>query len=106
MSDPTPSTTNFEINLPEAQRAGHSADFASIWHTKDTFVLDFIAQVTPRQPPHDHDGQSVSHVAADVVTRVRIPASQVWEIMKALEVQYTAWETETGRRPGNRPPPA
>lgn len=101
MSDQSPATTNFEINLPESQREGHAADFASIWHTADTFILDFIAQVTPPQPAHDHEGQMVSHVPADVVTRVRIPASQVWEIMKALEVQYTAWETETGRRSGN-----
>jgi len=101
VTEPDASATNYEINLPESKREGHSADFASIWHTADTFVLDFIAQVTPRQPPHEHEGQLVSHVAADVVTRVRIPASQVWEIMKALEQQYTAWESETGRRPGN-----
>jgi len=94
-----PTTTNYEINLPEAQRAGHSADFASIWHTKDTFVLDFIAEVTPPQQAHDPSGHHLSVVAADVVTRVRIPASQVWEIMKALEQQYSAWETETGKRP-------
>lgn len=99
MSDPT--TINYEINLPEAVRAGHSADFASIWHTKDSFILDFIAQVTPAQQGHDDTGHEVAVVAADVVTRVRIPASQVWEIMKALEQQYTAWETETGRRPAS-----
>jgi hypothetical protein len=33
-----------------------------------------------------------------VVARVRVPPSQVFEIMKALERQLTAWETETGRR--------
>jgi hypothetical protein len=33
-----------------------------------------------------------------VVARIRVPAGQVWEIMKALEAQYTACEHETGRR--------
>jgi hypothetical protein len=28
----------------------------------------------------------------------------VFEIMKALERQLTAWETETGRRPRQSPP--
>jgi len=101
VSEPVPTSTNYEINLPEAQRQGHSADFASIWHTRDTFVLDFIAQITPPQPGQDQAGQAVARIPADIVTRVRIPASQVWEIMKALEQQYTAWEAETGHRPGS-----
>jgi len=106
VSERVPTTTNYEINLPESQREGHSADFASIWHTRDTFILDFIAQITPPTPGHDQSGQAVARIPADVVTRVRIPASQVWEIMKALEQQYTAWEAETGRRPGDRSDPA
>jgi hypothetical protein len=46
----------------------------------------------------------VTQAQAQVVARVRVPPSQVFEIMKALERQLTAWETETGRRPRPSPP--
>ena len=42
--------------------------------------------------------QQLVIIPARVVARVRIPASQVFELMKALEQQLTAWELQTGRR--------
>jgi hypothetical protein len=35
---------------------------------------------------------------ARVVSRVRIPPAQVFELMKALEKQLTQWEASTGAR--------
>ena len=37
------------------------------------------------------------------VSRIRLPPRQVWELMRALEKELTAWETETGVK---IPPPA
>ncbi len=34
-----------------------------------------------------------------IVSRVRIPPSQVFEIMKTLEQQLTRWENDRGQRP-------
>lgn len=88
---------DLNINLPEDLVPGQYADFANIWHTAETFVLDFAVGV---MPPHQVEGNPRPVLDGRVVSRVRIPASQVWEVMKALEKQYTMWEQETGRRPG------
>jgi hypothetical protein len=46
-------------------------------------------------------------VATRVVSRVRIPASQVFEIMKGLEQQLSKWERTHGnkQRKEQSPPP-
>jgi hypothetical protein len=80
------------IHVPDEKIEGTYADFVSVWHSRDTFVLDFAVLAQPATP---------QQVSARVVTRVRIPPSQVFEIMKALEQQLTAWENE-----GKQAPPA
>lgn len=100
MSQPEPHTS-FNINMPEDQAVGHYADFAAIWHTPETFVLDFMALAQPPQPDPENPPHQVAH--AQLASRVRIPAAQVWEIMKALEQQYSAWEIENGHRPPGDP---
>jgi hypothetical protein len=98
----------FEIEVSGDVEAGVHADFASIWHTQDTFVLDFASL---RRPPYLSDdpeaGRQVAIMPVRVVARVKIPPGQVFELMKALEAQLSAWEQETGRRPsGGAPPPS
>ncbi len=87
MSEPS---QQLNISMPEGAAIGVYADFVSVWHTNDIFILDFAALVRPPQATTDG-------VEADVqvVSRVRIPPGQVFEIMKALEVQLSAWESET-----------
>lgn len=41
---------------------------------------------------------------ARIVARIKIPPAQVFELMKALEQQLTAWEKETGQRPAEPGP--
>jgi hypothetical protein len=62
------------------------------------FVLDFAALVGAPQRA-EHEGTPVLNHQARVVTRMRIPPTQVFELMKALEAQLSAWEKETGRGP-------
>lgn len=88
---------HLNVNLPDQHVEGHYADFANIWHNAETFVLDFLATARPPHPVDEGAGSQQMVLDAQVVTRVRIPAAQVWEVMKALEKQYTAWEKETGR---------
>jgi len=71
-------------------------------------VLDFASL---RRPPYRADDADTGHQVAimpvRVVARVKIPPGQVFELMKALEAQLSAWEQETGRRPsGGTPPPS
>ncbi|HET6907953.1 MAG TPA: DUF3467 domain-containing protein [Mycobacteriales bacterium] len=80
-----PDQPSAQIHLPDDLVQGTYADFVSVWHSKDVFVLDFAVLGQPVV-----NGQLVSRI----VSRVRIPPSQVFEIMKALEQQLTAWENE------------
>lgn len=94
----------FEIEVSGDVEAGVHADFASIWHTQDTFVLDFASLRRPPYLTEDADaGRQVAVMPVRVVARVKIPPGQVFELMKALEAQLSAWETDTGRRPGGGP---
>ena len=87
-----------EVTTPDQQVAGVAADLVGVWHTADSFVLDFSAFADPARVLVE-DGVDVLVQKAQVVARVRIPPSQVFEIMKALEQQLSAWEAETGRAP-------
>lgn len=90
----------FKVEIPPELRAGQFASFANIWHGSDSFTLDFATVVQPPVSRQDEEtGASYIEVASQVVARVRIPPAQVFEIMKALEQQLTAWEAETGNAP-------
>lgn len=88
----------FEIDLPPEVIAGNYADFANVWHTPDVFVMDFVSLTRPPQEGTDDEGQPVTIVPARVVSRIRIPPQQVFELAKALTQQLEFWEQETGRR--------
>jgi hypothetical protein len=85
---PTPGPGHIRVNMPDDLAGGDYADFVRVWHGKDIFTLDFAALVAPMGP---------EGTTARVVSRVRIPPSQVFEIMKALERSLTAWENEHGQ---------
>ena len=88
MSEPTPGPGQIRVTMPDELAGGDYADFVRVWHGKDIFTLDFAALVAP---------MSTDGTTARVVSRVRIPPSQVFEIMKALERSLTAWEKEHGQ---------
>ena len=92
-----PNATRISINLPPEQEAGTYANFAGVWHGADGFVLDFAVLTKPPVPATDPDsGQPITGVDARVVSRVRIPTSQAWELMRALNEQLSQWENEHG----------
>ena len=96
--------SNFNIHLPPSEVEGHYADFASIWHNNETFILDFIAMAQPPQVQADDDGTpTATQINCQVVKRVRIPAEQVWELMKGLQAQLGAWEAENPHRKPREP---
>jgi Protein of unknown function (DUF3467) len=95
---PAPLPRRTQINVPDDVEAGNYADFVSVWHNRDVFVLDFGVLTQPPVTVEDENGQPFLAVPTRVVSRVRIPPSQVFEIMRALEQQLTAWEQETDSR--------
>jgi hypothetical protein len=92
-----------QIEVPPEHVVGVPADFASVWHTPESFVIDFLSARGPAQIMED--GGSPAEVQDLVVSaRVRMPPTHVIELMKALERQLSTWETQTGRRAPVDPP--
>ena len=87
-----PNQTRINMNLPPEQEAGSYANFAGVWHGADGFVLDFAVVTQPAAANAD----GATDINARVVSRVRIPTSQAWELMRALNEQLSQWETEYG----------
>lgn len=96
---PEPAEQRFEIEIAPDVEPGVHADFASLWHTPHTFVLDFASLRRIPEIVTDDGGNQVLVMPTRIVSRVKIPPEQVFELMKALEAQLSAWERETGRRP-------
>jgi hypothetical protein len=89
----------FEIEISPEVETGIYADFASLWHTPDSFVLDFAALRQPPYPAQEdpETGRVTTVLPTRIVARVRIPPGQIFELMKALEQQLSMWEKEAGR---------
>jgi hypothetical protein len=101
--EPRQPLQRFDVEMTTEVEVGIHADFVNLWHTADTIVLDFAAL---RQPPYlqvDDTGVEVAIAPTRIVARVRLPPKQMWELMRALEKELTAWEKATGER---LPPPA
>ncbi len=89
----------FEIDLPPEAIDGHYADFANVWHTPNVFIMDFVVLAQPpREETNVETGEPITIVPARVVSRIRIPPEQVFELAKALTQQLEFWEQETGRK--------
>jgi hypothetical protein len=99
--------TRFEIQVPDELREGAYANFLSVWHTQHDFTLDFA--VTDQPVANDPlEGGGVT-VPCQVVSRIRIPATVVEDILRALAQNVTDFENVVGRirKPGEdvaRPP--
>lgn len=87
-----------EISVPPEAEVGVFAGFASVWRAQDSFVLDFATEIRPPEMIVEDAESEVPyvHIPARVVARVRIPPGQVWELMKALEQNLSAYERERG----------
>jgi len=87
------------VDVQPGAAAGVHADYASVWTTPETCVIDFLCVTEPIRPQVGEDGVSRPLVNTTLVSRVRIPPTHVWELMKALEKQLSAWETKHGKQP-------
>jgi hypothetical protein len=93
-----PQEHRVEITVPPDHEVGVHASFASVWRTQDSFVIDFSAEIRPPELVEDTENDTTYvHVPARVVARVRIPPSQIWELMKSLEQNLSAYERENAK---------
>ncbi|HHV22197.1 MAG TPA: DUF3467 domain-containing protein [Propionibacterium sp.] len=82
------------ITVPPEVLAGVPVDFAGVWRTQETLVVDFSVQSEPTSP----GPTGAPTLTAVTVARVRVPIAQGFELMKALNTQLTAWEKEHPER--------
>lgn len=97
---PEPNQVQFQVTLPPEQEIGVFADFASVWHTPTTFVIDFLAVKGAQHPSIDAVGQvhpETQVLEARVGARVRIPSEQIFPLIAALQQQGDRWLEESGR---------
>lgn len=95
MSDVPPESqpVQFQVQVPPELEAGVYADYASVWHTPNSFVMDFLVVKSPPHPTAD--GPAV--LEAKVTSRVRVPPEQIFPLIAALQEQGNAWLAEQGR---------
>jgi hypothetical protein len=103
MAEPTPPVNQaLQMKLLPDEEIGVFADFALVWHTPNTFVLDFLAVLQPPRPAPAETGQGGTILDARVAARVRIPPEQIFRLAEALQQQAHQWMAETNR--GEVPP--
>lgn len=102
---PKNAIVQLDARLPSEMEAGAFADFAGVWHTPASFVIDFLAATQPPKQDVGGDGTptGIAVLPARVVSRVRIPPEQVVPLINALQEQLTQWLSSTGR---SEPPEA
>jgi hypothetical protein len=102
MSDaPESMPRRHQIEVPPELVVGVPADFASVWHTPESFVIDFLSARGPAQIVDDQGGPVLSQ---DLVVSARVrmprPTSSTYEGPRAPPPR----ETQTGQRSPVEPP--
>lgn len=85
----------FQVQVPPEEEGGSYANFLSVWHTFHEFTLDF-ASTQPPQVDDPEDPNSPVRVPCRVVSRVKIPVSVVFDILRALNENMTQYEAKFG----------
>ncbi len=79
---------NLQVNVPPEQVAGHYANLVGVWHTPHEFAIDFcVIQPFAGQP---------DSMAAQVVARVRIPPTLVFDLLRAVNENLGQYEDAFG----------
>jgi hypothetical protein len=82
---------HFEFNVPDPLAAGTYANFLGVWHTAHEFTLDF-AVTQPPGAAQTPDGQTVTRVPCQVVARVKVPPTVLFDFLRTLNENLDQWE--------------
>ena len=89
-----------KIDVPPELEGGTYANVLNVWHTAYEFTLDFGVMQQVGEP---EDSDAALQVPVRVVSRVRIPVTLLFEVLKALNTNMTGYEGTFG---SIRPPEA
>jgi Protein of unknown function (DUF3467) len=84
------------VVVPEDQVAGAYANFVGVWHTPHEFAIDFAVIQPFAGPP--------GSMQARVVSRVRIPPTIVFDLLRTINENLAQYEEAFGeiKRPGTK----
>jgi hypothetical protein len=87
------------FHVPDDLQAGRYANILGVWHSPHEFTLDFSVSGVST-PPDDPDGQPT--IPCEVVARIKVAPTLVFELLKALNENMGRYEAQFGeiRRPG------
>lgn len=84
-----------KLDVPPELEGGTYANVLNVWHTAYEFTLDFgVMQQVGEPDPEDPD--AALQVPVRVVSRVRIPVTLLFEVLKALNTNMTGYESTFG----------
>ena len=82
-----------KIDVPPELEGGTYANVLNVWHTAYEFTLDFGVMQQVDEP---EDAEAPVQVPVRVVSRVRIPVTLLFEVLKALNTNMTGYESTFG----------
>ena len=89
------SSVSERLDVPFELESGVYANAISVWHTPYEVIADFAVRLAP-EPSDPDDPESDPVTPARVVSRVRIPPTFVFEVVRAINGELTVYEAEFG----------
>ena len=91
-----------KLDVPPELEGGTYANVLNVWHTAYEFTLDFGVMQQVGEP---EDPDAAVQVPVRVVSRVRIPVTLLFEVLKALNTNMTGYESTFGSIRAPEAPP-
>ena len=91
-----------KLDVPPELEGGTYANVLNVWHTAYEFTLDFGVMQQVGEP---EDADAALQVPVRVVSRVRIPVTLLFEVLKALNTNMTGYESTFGSIRAPQAPP-
>ena len=85
----------FEMSISENDVIGVYSNFLGVWHTAHEFTLDF-AVTQPAMAGADEQGNSVTRVPCQVVARVRVPPTVLFDFLRTINDNLSTYESNFG----------
>lgn len=90
---------SFEFRIAPELEVGQYANVLGVWHTAHEFTLDFSVTLPPVAPTDDSEG---AIVPCQIVSRVKVAPSLIFDLLRTLNENMTRYEAQFGeiQRPG------
>ena len=88
-------SVRFEMSIAEGDVVGVYSNFLGVWHTAHEFTLDF-AVTQPAMAGADEEGKPLTRVPCQVVARVRVPPTVVFDFLRTINENLSTYEAGYG----------